>query len=535
MQAPRSLLSAAIAVLATIIMGASPASADLFVSSVNLDGRGAGVFRFDQTTGMLLNSFASGFSVLGIAIGPDDGNVYIATELLIFGTVVVFTQTGSAVTSFSLPGITLPAALAFGPDRNLYISDGASAVYRLNLTTRVLSRFATDSATTAYGHMTFGPDGNLYVSAVGSLGVAPAIVIFNGTTGTLIARIPFSLGSPAGLRFGPDGALYAIENIALPPPLIAIPGMVQRIDPATRAQTTFVPVGTLADAHDLAFGPDCNLYVVDSSDQVFRFDGKTGARLGVLTTVSGPSVLPGYMTFSSSCLNTAPLTPTSFLTRFYSQVLGRDPEPTGLAGWVNFLNANCNAQGFDAIARGFFDSLEFRTVKPQSLPGLVTLLYRTFLGREPEPAGLAGWAGLIRQARLTMALQGFIPSREFQSLLPDRTNRAAVTAVVTRLYREVLGREPEPAGLAGWVDFIVATGNLEAAATGFLGSQEFESHAQTARDYVTTLYRTFLNRDPEPAGLDGWESVLRTTLLQVIDAGFVPSQEFQGLVPQVCG
>src|SRR5206468_1575659 len=223
-----------------------------------------------------------------------------------------------------------------------------------------------------------------------------------------------------------------------------------------------------------------------------------------------------------------------FVTRFYSNVLGRSPDSAGKAQWVSLINANCNAQEFDSIARGFFDSTEFRTVKPLSLTGLVTTLYQTFLGRNPDPTGLAGWASLIRQARLTIALQGFIPSHEFQGLLPDRTNRAAVTAVVTRLYQQVLGRNPDPAGLQAWVDFIVTTRNLEAAATGFLVSQELESHALTFRGYVTILYRTFLGRDPEPAGLDAWEGVLRNTLLMVINAGFVPSPEFQGLATALC-
>ncbi len=242
-----------------------------------------------------------------------------------------------------------------------------------------------------------------------------------------------------------------------------------------------------------------------------------------------------FMTKRIQLTLTTQLPITRAVMGFYQNVLEREPEPAGLAGWSDFLRANCTAQGFEAIAQGFFDSLEFRTEKPHSLERLVTLLYRTFLGREPDPGGLAGWAGLIRQARLTMALQGFIPSGEFQGLLPDRTNRAAVTAVVTRLYQQVLGRAPDPAGLQGWVDFIIATGNLEAVATGFLASQESEGRSQTFRDYVTTLYRTFLERDPEPAGLDAWESVLRNTLLQVINSGFVPSQEFQGLLPQVCG
>ena len=44
------------------------------------------------------------------------------------------------------------------------------------------------------------------------------------------------------------------------------------------------------------------------------------------------------------------------------------------------------------------------------MPDLVTELYRTFLRRDPEPAGLAGWADVIRQARLGTHL---LPARLF--------------------------------------------------------------------------------------------------------------------------
>jgi len=50
-----------------------------------------------------------------------------------------------------------------------------------------------------------------------------------------------------------------------------------------------------------------------------------------------------------------------------------------------------------------------------------------------------------------------VGSLEFQRLLPNRSDRTAVTAVVTRLYKEILGRAPEPAGLEGWVNYIAAT------------------------------------------------------------------------------
>ena len=82
---------------------------------------------------------------------------------------------------------------------------------------------------------------------------------------------------------------------------------------------------------------------------------------------------------------------------------------------------------------------------------------------------------------------------------------------------------------------MVATGRLEDTAVVFLASPELESRPLTFRDYVRILYRTFLGREADTPGLDGWESVLRAALLDVINAGFVPSAEFQSLIPAICG
>ena len=102
-----------------------------------------------------------------------------------------------------------------------------------------------------------------------------------------------------------------------------------------------------------------------------------------------------------------------------------------------------------------FDSSEFRSSRPLTLPGLVTALYRALLAREPEAAGLTYWVDVFRQTRLAVAVQGFVPSAEFQRLLPDRTNRQAVTALVTRFYTEMLGRAPAALERTAWVDYIV--------------------------------------------------------------------------------
>jgi hypothetical protein len=64
------------------------------------------------------------------------------------------------------------------------------------------------------------------------------------------------------------------------------------------------------------------------------------------------------------------------------------------------------------VGDGFFDSVEFRTSRPQTLNGLVTLLYEAFLGRATDPGELAGWAEVFRENRVSLATGGFIPSAE---------------------------------------------------------------------------------------------------------------------------
>jgi hypothetical protein len=225
---------------------------------------------------------------------------------------------------------------------------------------------------------------------------------------------------------------------------------------------------------------------------------------------------------------------TGFIDHLFQQVLGRNADLGSLARWSDFLRRNCNAEGAADTVRAFLDSPEFRA-RALALPEMVSVLYETILDRSPDPGGLDAWVARLRQTRLAVALDGFIRSSEFQSLLSDRSDPEAVRAVVLRLYSEVLQREPDAGEVDAWVDFIVSTHDLDAAAAAFLTSPEFESLPQTFKDFVTTLYRTFLGREPEPAGLQGWEGLLRAAWRDVIDGGFIPSTEFRGILRQICG
>jgi len=104
----------------------------------------------------------------------------------------------------------------------------------------------------------------------------------------------------------------------------------------------------------------------------------------------------------------------AFVTRFYQQCLSRNPDVSGLNGWVNALWYGW-LSGSD-VANGFIFSQEF-IGRNTSNEDFLTILYRAFFNREPDPSGYAGWlnylySGASRQA----ALNGFINSVEFSNL-----------------------------------------------------------------------------------------------------------------------
>ena len=129
----------------------------------------------------------------------------------------------------------------------------------------------------------FGPDANLYVSDTSG------VKRYNGTTGAFIDDFVV-LGSDwtrGGLAFGRDGKLYLGLT-----PNGAGSWRVARYDGATGAYIDdLVPPGSGHTnwAGDLAFGPDGNLYVVDGTYGILRFNGTTGASMGTFALTGATS------------------------------------------------------------------------------------------------------------------------------------------------------------------------------------------------------------------------------------------------------
>lgn len=103
-----------------------------------------------------------------------------------------------------------------------------------------------------------------------------------------------------------------------------------------------------------------------------------------------------------------------------------------------------------------------------------------------------------------------------------------VADFVERLYRNVLQREPDAAGLSAWTE-VLKLGQEDGAkvALGFFQSPEFIEQNLSNEDYVKLLYATLLGREADSAGLDAWVALLDEGMSKLyVFRGFAESMEF---------
>lgn len=104
---------------------------------------------------------------------------------------------------------------------------------------------------------------------------------------------------------------------------------------------------------------------------------------------------------------------TDFVTKLYKNILYRDPDPQGLANWVNALN---NGATGSEIARGFLTSAEF-TNKNVSDESFVSTLYNALLDRAPDQQGYDGWVAALKNGNSRInVLNSFMGSQEFKDV-----------------------------------------------------------------------------------------------------------------------
>jgi hypothetical protein len=216
----------------------------------------------------------------------------------------------------------------------------------------------------------------------------------------------------------------------------------------------------------------------------------------------------------------------SFVTRLYERVLGREPEPDVVEGWVGQIQLD------GSVVRtvfAFFSSKEFLD-RNNSNAQVLTILYQALLNREPDPEGFDAFMTALQGGRLTRdnLLDIFLDSQEFTGQAGFVQPPDPITAFVTTLYVRILGRGPDPLGLPFFVSQLRQTRTILPTIQQFLASPEFQARQTTNAEFVALLYRVFLNRVPDAAGIASFVTLLTqgTTRDQLLTQ-FAASPEFQ--------
>jgi hypothetical protein len=176
------------------------------------------------------------------------------------------------------------------------------------------------------------------------------------------------------------------------------------------------------------------------------------------------------------------------ITRFYQELLGREPDAPGLEGWIN------SPHSLAVIKGAFLKSQEYYT----GLFGRkhwVNEQYRRLLGRSAESAepwsavllNLMNW-GVPPETARQYVLNSIRGSAEYQN------RGGAIAEEITTYYVDLLGRVPNPLELQFWIQ-IRKNEPSRNIAQDFRNSPEFGLRARlTVRAELTTL----LQRTPYP-------------------------------------
>ena len=260
----------------------------------------------------------------------------------------------------------------------------------------------------------------------------------------------------------------------------------------------------------------------------------------------------------------------NFVLRMYYTMLERDPEANGLDYYTTRL-VNKQMKASD-MARGFVLSEELKGYN-YSNEVFVKKLYKTFLDRDPADSEVTYWVNELQNKRKTreFVLSGFVNSNEFQKICndygiergtlvakqeyestnpskdkpkvkvfiinTDNVKSESLDAYIDRLYQVILGRNADEDGKTYWRNQIIKGTNYDAVTApriGFFQSPEYLGKAVSDEQYIKDAYKSFLNRDPEPEGLEYWKNELATgknyNRQTMLDVGFGNSVEYKQIL-----
>lgn len=233
----------------------------------------------------------------------------------------------------------------------------------------------------------------------------------------------------------------------------------------------------------------------------------------------------------------------AFCKRLYQVCLGRNPETAGLDYWTEAL-ANGEKSGIEA-GLGFVFSPEYINKKTSNAE-YIEMLYQVFLDRASDAGGREYWSGMLEQGmsrqyvfqkvaqseEYTKICQNYGINRGTYTLTQARDQKPELTKYVNRLYSKVMNRTGEADGLNYWCGQIQSgQKSVVGAAEEFFRTPEFLNKKTSNTEYVKVLYRTFMGREADKAGLNYWVRRLNAgENRNVILRSFAGCPEFQNII-----
>jgi hypothetical protein len=148
--------------------------------------------------------------------------------------------------------------------------------------------------------------------------------------------------------------------------------------------------------------------------------------------------------------------------------------------------------------------------------GEISSVYEAYLGRTPSAAEIKSWQDT--GASYDTISRGIRNSEEGKTYA---SNPANAEKIVTSIYQDQVGRAPDADGLKFWSESLAKGAPLEQISQGINQSIEGQNYDT---QYITSLYRQNLARNPEQAGYQYWLSEAQA-------AGYTP-KEIQAILKQ---
>jgi DNA-binding beta-propeller fold protein YncE len=481
-----------------------------------------------------------------IAVNPITNKVY---ALYNSSVVVVDAAAGNAMTVIPSPGG--PAAIGINVLTNTaYVAnaDGTLLVIAGNNTTSTLA------LTTGSNAIAVDPAANkVYVLDTGG-----GVTVVNGATGTPTATgITTTITPLAGNTGGASGTLsLAAASTMAPAPLNQVRRVYYRIDngpwqPATGSGPFVAAYSGLANgSHTItAFAtnslesPNINTDLASvpivGNLSSYTFTVSTASPAASITPTAidfggqsmGTTSPPSTVTVTNSGTGTLTINGIAVSNSQFSQTNNCTSLTAGASCTITVtfnpavaagpLNTEVDVDGTLTISHSGLGSPSLASLEGVAEKSLVSHYYRSILRRAPDAGAVDYWQGEaarlallganVNEAWFALAM-AFFTSPEYQSF--NRND----TAYVTDLYKTFFNREPDGAGLAYWNGQLSQGMPRELVLLSFMFSSEFRSFttaifgdtaARAEVDVAGDFYRGLLARLGDTAGFNFWVGQFR--------------------------